>query len=198
MLVGCVSGYNEIQFIKECLLLLRVVVDRIIYVDGAYKQYPTDSFASDDGSLEVAKSLADNVIEAEDFWPDEINKRNEYLRYLEEGDICLVVDVDEFVEGTIPKILKCDDYLVKIVRPGVGEHWIYRLFRYRKQMYYWGAHNALCCDDKLLNEKAVHKIDSLKLIHYTDLRDEVRRRKKAEYYKKLKVSEGNFRVAHGI
>lgn len=106
-IIACLSIYNEAQFLHEVLQGLYVHgIDRAIAVDGAYQGFPHESWASDDGTLDIlAAAKADlpdwmTIVPAPpDGWIGQEIKRTVYFReadkIAEPGDWLLQVDGDE-------------------------------------------------------------------------------------------------------
>lgn len=69
----CLNIFNEIQFIDRVIKAV-ADFDRIVIIDGAYEGYPTKSYASADGTIQVVRRLRKKyrnimLVEAESFWP---------------------------------------------------------------------------------------------------------------------------------
>jgi hypothetical protein len=107
-LIACLNTYNEIELLPRCLEALRGVADLVIAVDGAYRGFPAERPASDDGTWQLLQRVEHASPEwlravraPRDFWPNQEIKRNAYLRQADalarEGDWLLQVDADEIV-----------------------------------------------------------------------------------------------------
>ena len=106
--------YNDMPLIEKAIKSVYDKVDKIIAVDGRYKDFTdwTGQWYSTDGTIEFLAGLpkvelrfAANLYESD--------KRNEYLKGLEDGQTVMVLDADEIVEGDIPE-LKADIGLVSL------------------------------------------------------------------------------------
>ena len=196
MILGCVSGYNDAVFLEECLRRLHTVVDRIIYVDGAYANFPHRHHLSTDGSIEIAAQLADGIELPCEPWPTEVAKRNTYLQE-DEAVWHLVVDCDEMVEGVLDESeLVAPAYWVPLQQPTIPDRLVFRLFRGFGGIRYYGCHNAVC-DGKEPISRDVPTCRSLSLLHRTWERDQERVQAKGEYLRWLACEERGFRIAHG-
>lgn len=122
--VACLNIWNDLDALKETLVTWYDDVDVVYAVDGAYAGAPTAACASTDGTLEYLEGL-DKVRlfqgPQNGFWADQVTKRNVYMEALEPGDLCFIVDADEFVTGA--------DCLRHLPRLDVG--WVV----YRKGLY---------------------------------------------------------------
>jgi len=103
MLVATIVTYNDMPLVKDCIESIYDKVNRIIAIDGKYIDFPGDSNISTDGTLEYLSGLnkVETVIVTN---LDEVAKRNLYLGFLDEGDICFNIDTDEVLIGNIPKL----------------------------------------------------------------------------------------------
>ena len=224
-LVGAVNVYQDAAFLSECLAALRPQVDRLIVVDGAYRDFPIyeekdkpKTAASTDGTLFAARAVADLVIEAPggEPWSDEIAKRNAYLQAGEPGDYLFVVDADEILEGLIDRAAldSRDDWLIELylVRPHIdashGEppprdgnpYGIHRAFRWRPGIRYAGTHHAVHVGDALIHPDSLlrDRLPGVRLRHLSARRDPERRARKHAYYDRLAPAERAFRAAHSL
>ena len=130
--------YNDMPLIEKAIKSVYDKVDKIIAVDGRYKDFTdwTGQWYSTDGTIEFLANLpkvelrfAANLYESD--------KRNEYLKGLEDGQTVLVLDTDEIVEGDIPE-LKSDIGLVRFSELNDRREMrlATRLFKYRNGMKY--------------------------------------------------------------
>lgn len=109
--VACLNIWNDLEALKETYETWYPYVDKVIAVDGAYKGAPVQQCWSTDGTVEFLSSLDKvTLISApeERFWDNQIEKRNEYFKRGEPGDLMFVVDADEYVHHaerlqTLPK-----------------------------------------------------------------------------------------------
>ncbi len=199
-MIACMITYNDMPLIKTCIESIYNQVDRIIAIDGRYKDFPDGSWLSDDGTLEYLNSLDKvEVIEGAGLYENE--KRNLYLECLEDGQQVLVIDTDEEVVGIIPE-LKADIGLVAIKKNNCSQHIATRLFRYKEGLKYRGVHYVLEFPDgkpynsrtKALEPYSHEIIDSFYLRHHE--RSIERKLAKSKYYKKLIQREVAYRKQH--
>lgn len=189
MILACVIFYNdEIELIENCFKSLKGKVDRILAVDGAYKEFPHDKPYSTNGALEIAKQYADCVIETKEAWHDQATKRNQYLIHENENDYYFIIDADEVLSGNIPKDLKEDVYKLFIEKPTAngtlpGEYC--RLIRHQSGIAYQKKHNLLMAKGMILSYPTSFMpcLDKniVKIIHYSDKRSVKRNEKDGEY-----------------
>jgi glycosyltransferase involved in cell wall biosynthesis len=198
MIVGCVITYNDMPLIKDCIESIYDKVDRIVAIDGRYKDFPGDSWDSTDGTLEYLCSL-DKADVISTLGYAEIDKRNRYLEELSDGDICLNLDADEVLIGNISKLDV--EFGIIDLADGHSRHVqkrATRFFKYREGMRYKNVHYTLYCQGRQLNslkkvlQGSFENIDSFHLKHNWYLRDQVRKYHKGLYYKKLIKNEQGF------
>lgn len=207
MLIGCLSFYEEKDFIRESAESLLRVADKVIAVDGAYRDFPHKIPYSTDGTLDILAALRREqlkqleVVEVREAWEDEIVKRNRYL-IGNEGDYYLMIDADEVIYGFADdrKYSEQPDWQLRSTRlDGVHSHYIHRLFRHRKGLSYFGCHNCLRVGDELIrNPDRLPRYEGLTIRHYTDNRSQKRADEKGEYYRRLYRSEESFRKVNGF
>jgi len=197
MLVATIVTYNDMPLVKDCIESIYDKVNRIIAIDGKYIDFPGDSNISTDGTLEYLSGLnkVETVIVTN---LDEVAKRNLYLGFLDEGDICFNIDTDEVLIGNIPK-LDTDIGIIMIGEQGDRKRHLrsIRFFRYRKGLHYWGKHTLILDKDGNLfgHEKRVgknytaEKITSFEFLHNNHKRDYNRVIDKGKYYKILMARE---------
>lgn len=188
--------------LKLCVESVYNQVDRIIAIDGKYKDFPNYNWYSTDGSIEYLLSLEKvELVFAADLY--EANKRNVYMDMLDPGDTVLVLDGDEYVEGKINRLDKWTDIgLVKLGEPG-GKYkrLATRFFRYRKDLRHNGIHFILEAGGKWFNNRchAVNgfkekNINTFKINHLHRKRPKTRKEQKAEYRISCRAREGQFKI----
>lgn len=185
---------------------------RVIAVDGAFQEFMkvagTDTPYSTDGCIDVAKAEADLYIPCpEHGWPDQAQKRNEYVKPIENGKYFLVLDADEFLrEHTLRTDYDADWYVLnekRVRRHGlirdlhfIRMHKKYDDLRYlyvHYRLYRTDTHNPNDIMSGLSHfEHAPRGIvypflydvngKIVTFIHDTTLRSEERRRQKESYY----------------
>ena len=215
MLIGCMNVYQDGALLGVSLPALLARVDRVVVVDGAYRDFQTygESPSSNDGTQNLARHFGAEVIEARPGL-DEIAKRSRYF-VGKPGDWYLVVDADEVIEGMGRDAVKSalnaspdDDYQIPFCQaeaPWEAKHrGVFRLHRHRDGMRYHGTHHALHVpgqDGQLVmtvKPGTAPKFDGLLLRHLQMARSADRQNRKAAYYQKLGVTEREFRAAHGL
>lgn len=193
MIYGCVIVYNDAGFLEGSLQSLKGKVDRIVVVDGAYAKFPHEIAYSTDKSLEIARKLADIVIETKNPWATEQQKRNSYL-LASPGDYYFVLDADEKLEGDLSSLSEEPfGYEVTIERGDFPLMTIFRCFKHQRGLHYYGTHHALWLDGVLLNNQEKQTLSSGRIIHLTDQRTRERVMEKGIYYRDLLEAERSFR-----
>ena len=202
MITVCINCYNDIPTIKRCIQSVYNQVDRIIAVDGKYKDFPGGSWYSTDGTIEYLCSL-DKVELLFGAGLFEADKRNIYMDALNEGDTVLVLDGDEFVAGTIGKLDKGIDIgLVTFGAPSYRKRLATRFFRYRKGLRHEGIHFILTIGGKWFNNRRRalsgfkgKKIGNFTIQHLGWKRDKKRKFQKKQYVKSARARESKYKIA---
>ena len=208
-LIACVSFFNDLDLLPGCLETLGSM-DEIILVDGAYADFPHKIPWSTDGSLELVKELQKDdprikLMECKRAWADEVEKRNAYFAG-KDGDWYLVIDADERLESadeTTIRDLKSFlasyplDYLMldivaQPVTPTIERYG--RIFRHLPGLHYEIGHSNLIADGRMLLAEAPQYgtatlYSGLRILHLKLSRSGDRVDKKAEYYRKLAITE---------
>ncbi len=199
-LICCIITYNDFPLIKDCIESVINKVDRIIAIDGKYKDFPGDNHFSTDGTLDYLKSIS-KVELIKLAGTDEVAKRNTYLLNLADGDIVLNLDADEILVGKLPE-LKADFGILDLA-DGYGKHIqkrATRFFKYRKGMEYKYCHYTMYYKDKIVNKLqeiinpdfSFENISGCRILHNWHLRTDERKYQKEIYYKKLIIKESGF------
>jgi len=202
MLVVCVNCYNDMPMIKDCINSVYSQVDRIIAVDGKYRDFPASSHYSTDGTIEFLLSLdkVELVFAADMF---EADKRNIYMDMLNTGDTVLVLDGDEYIEGNIRKLDRFTDIgLVYLGEPGKKHKRLAtRFFRYRKGLRHNGIHFILEIGGRWFNNRchAVSgfkdkKINTFKIHHQHRRRSRKRKEQKDKYRISARKRESQYKI----
>jgi hypothetical protein len=188
--------------LKRCIESVYDQVDKIIAVDGKYKDFPNYSWYSTDGTIEYLLSLDKvELIFAADLFEDD--KRNVYMNMLKNGDTTLVLDGDEVVEGNIRKLpLGIDIGLVRLGEPNRKyKRLATRFFKYRKGLHHNGIHFIMVIDGKWFNNRchAVNgfkekNINSFKIDHLHRLRGRMRKEQKQIYRMSARARECQFKI----
>ena len=198
MLIGAVITYNDMPLIKNCIESIYDKVDRIVAIDGRYKDYPGSQWDSTDGTLEYLCSL-DKADVISTLGYSELDKRNRYLEELSDGDICLNLDADEVLVGNISKLES--DFGIINLKDGHSKHIqkrATRFFRYHEGMRYKFVHYTLYQSKQINNLHRVinpdytyEDVKDFYIRHDWHLRGQERKHYKSVYYKKLlKIESG--------
>lgn len=208
--VGAVNCYMDEPLLRDSLPVVRALVDVLVVADGRYEQFPDvwHGAASADGTLELARKYADLVLEAPGGrpWPSEIDKRNAYLERCRPGDLVLVVDADEVLEGERPgtqpvldRALAATrtDWLLDLYREEDERlrQPIHRLFAMRDGLRYRGAHHAVHVGDRLVRPVDLECFPGVVIRHVQRRRCYERSLPKAAYYEWLGNAERGFRCS---
>ena len=189
--------------LKQCIESVYNQVDRIIAVDGRYKDFPGRGWYSTDGTIEYLLSLDKvELIFAADMY--EADKRNVYIELLKEGDNVLILDGDEYIEGKIKKLDRTVDIgLIKLGEPGGRyKRLATRFFRYKKGLAYNGIHFILEIGGRWFNNR-VHaingfrnrNINTFKIVHLHRKRNRNRKEQKEKYRKSCRARESKYKIA---
>ena len=200
-MIACMITYNDMPVIKDSIRSIYDQVERIVVVDGRYKDFPGDSWLSDDGTFEYLQSLDKiTMIAGSSYLENE--KRNLYLTQIDDGQAVLVLDADEVVVGTLCEP-KADIGLVKFKADNYTKYLATRLFIYREGFLYRGVHYVL--QDKEGRPFNSHMraeppftseyIDSFYIEHRQHKRSDERKFDKKQYYRKLRIREQAYRKA---
>jgi glycosyltransferase involved in cell wall biosynthesis len=154
MIQAGIIFYNDTpQMLEKCLKSIQSHVEKIVAIDGAFKEFPHDKPWSTDGCLDIAHKYAHEVVETREAWPDQATKRNAYFTLKREQDWYLILDTDEYLFNSIPDKLFGDCYRVLIER-WMDPVWLTglycRLIRHREDIHYEGKHNHLIANGKLI------------------------------------------------
>jgi len=202
MLIATIITYNDMPLIRDCIESIQNKVDKIVVIDGRFKDFPGSGWDSTDGTLEYLGSLNIDLISSIN--ADEIGKRNSYLDQLVDGDICLNIDADEVLITGLPK-LKSDIGIIQIGEQGDRQRHrrSNRFFRFREGLHYRGTHKMLLDRDGRLFANldrvgTCYTSDKTKVefLHNNHKRDYNRQKNKKAYYKILmkreaKINEPN-------
>ena len=189
--------------LKQCIESVYNQVDRIIAVDGRYKDFPGRGWYSTDGTIEYLLSLDKvELIFAADMY--EADKRNIYMELLKDGDTVLILDGDEYIKGKIKKLDRTIDIgLVKLGEPGTHyKRLATRFFKYKKGLAYNGIHFILEIGGRWFNNR-VHaingfrnrNINTFKIVHLHRKRNRNRKEQKEKYRKSCRARESKYKIA---
>jgi len=196
MITACIVTFNDMPLIKDCIESIYDKVDKIIVIDGRYKDFPGSSNISTDGTIRYLSELEKiELMLATDL--TEIEKRNIYLNFLEDGDICLNIDTDEVLITGLPK-LKSDIGIIQIGEAGdrLRHRRSNRFFKFREDLHYWGTHKMILDKDGKLFANLDHvgkdytsEKTGVEFLHNNHRRDYNRQQDKKKYYQILMKRE---------
>lgn len=149
-IIGVVSGYDECEQLGGALKSLSPAVDRVVYVDGCYEDWPRRAGQepwSTDGSVDMARSRGCQVIETPAPWRDQAAKRSAYL-VGDMGDWYIQLDCDErlVVTGDPRRWLPgttCLAWLLVQLQDPHGWRWMPRIWCHLEGLHYRGKHSDL-------------------------------------------------------
>lgn len=207
MIVATIITYNDWPLIKECVESVYGKVNKIIIVDGRFKDFPKeDDYSNGEGLkyfLELSKNDKFEIISTGGF--TEIEKRNIYLKHLKNGDICLNIDSDEMLIGEIPKLI-ADIGIIQVGEQGDRKRHrrTNRFFKFGEGLHYWGKHSLILDKDnkvfanldKIGEGYTNQKIIEFELLHRNDLRIDKRKKNKKKYYQILMKREAKINGAN--
>jgi hypothetical protein len=189
-ILGVIIFYDDgPELLERSLKSLKKVTDKVLAIDGAYREFPHKDFLSQKASLDVVKSLADQVIIPEKEWHDEPAKRNAYLKLKSTKDYYLMLDADEEVTGTRPANLTHPVYRISLStkRAGVDLAGYYnRLFRHHVGMRYHLTHNNLILKDGTslsIPDDHIPICQDIKIFHYPEQRPQGRQEQDGHFEK---------------
>jgi hypothetical protein len=204
-ITACVIAYNEELLLPGCLESLKGKVDRIVVVDGRIAGFPGDHGASTDRTVEIAQAAGAEVIESrEPCWPDEVTKRNAYLREIGWQQYWLRIDADEELHGDLPghngtTMVDGSAYSLMLYREedkaGYG---VPCLFRRNVDTRYEGAHFMLFQGERLISKQPVPLVTSAFLLHRQARRPQERVQQKAAFHGVQNAAEGEARQRWGV
>lgn len=169
---ACVIFYNDAPLLERCLRSLDGKFEKIIAVDGAFKEFPHHEPFSTDGSIEVARNYGCKLIKTDEAWETQVDKRNRYIQEVPDWESFLVIDADEeFLSGT----LRDGNWKVKIkaIADGGIEYYWPRVFVKTPGFEYHKTHMTYKDDSGLINTDRFPESD-IEIAHYTQDRDEKR------------------------
>jgi len=195
VIIATIITYNDWPLIKDCIESVINKVDRIVVIDGRYRDFPGQGWESTDGTLEYLSRLNIDLISSLN--ADEIGKRNSYLYQLTDGDICLNIDADEVLITDLPE-LTADIGIIQIGEQGDRRRHrrSNRFFRFKEGLRYWGTHKMILDKDGKLfanlqrvgTDYTSQKTD-VEFLHNNHKRDYNRQQDKKKYYQILMKRE---------
>jgi len=198
---ACINVYDDAGWLERCLWSLDGKVEAIIVVDGAYAGFPHEIPYSTDGTIELAKEVADIVITRKSAWPNEIVKRNAYIPHVPNNKWWLRIDADEELQGEFTEPLDGNCYMVMLERTDGSNnpYPVHALFKKHPSSRYHGTHHAVHLNDEILVKSVKPVYPGVKLLHHCQSRDVKRAERKGTYYREsLAPSEREFRSANGL
>jgi hypothetical protein len=194
MLTLVLITYNDWPLVKDCVESVAGYVDRIVAVDGAFRDFPGEG-GSTDGTWEYLAGLEKcTAVMASGL--SEVEKRNLYL--VAENGYYLHLDADERVENPeqLLEIPDRDILFCPMTRDDGVLHHYPRVFRALEGLHYEGLHYRLV-DRRGMLFADIHRAGKgytserwgLVLRHDREKRSEKRKRQKAEYYHALTEQE---------
>ena len=203
MLIATITTYNDMPLIKDCIESVWDKVDKIVVVDGKFRDFPGTKKISTDGTIGYLSQIEKvEIMLTTDL--TEIEKRNTYLSFLDDGDICLNIDTDEVLITGLPE-LKSDIGIIQIGEQGDRQRHrrSNRFFKFREGLHYWGTHKMLLDRDGRLfanldgvGTDYTSEKTKVEFLHNNHKRDYNRIKDKKAYYKILmkreaKINEPN-------
>jgi len=138
MITTCILTYNNESTIAKTIVSAAKYSNRIIIVDGAYKDFEQDKPYSTDATIDVAKGYTGvEVVTTERCYDTEAEKRNIYLDLLNNGDLFLSLDSNEVLEDL--DVDRIDDKdLISYLKIELPNRQISapRIIRYKQSMSY--------------------------------------------------------------
>jgi len=196
MLIATIITYNDWPLIKDCIESVIDKVDKIVVIDGKFRDFPGSSDISTDGTLKYLSGFLSIELDFT-YNVDEIAKRNSYLHELKDGDICLNIDADEVLITGLPK-LTADIGIIQIGEQGDRQRHrrSNRFFRFRKGLHYWGTHKMILDKegrlfanlDRVGTDYTSEKT-KVEFLHNNHKRDYNRQKNKKIYYQILMKRE---------
>jgi glycosyltransferase involved in cell wall biosynthesis len=155
-LVVCLNVWNDLPALRCTLPTWYAAADAVVAVDGCYASAGCAEGPSTDGTLAFLATLSKvTILPAPDGapWPDQITKRNAYLTAGQPGDLLLVVDADEQLEGlaVFDRHLALDVGWLTVRSPLYRRPYSQpRAFAWRPGLRYAGRHHWLYVGTRLL------------------------------------------------
>ena len=190
--------------LRQCVQSVYGQVDKIIAVDGKYRDFPNSNWYSTDGTIEYLWGLDKvELLFAADLF--ESDKRNVYMDALNPGDTVLVLDGDEIVDGSIRKLdSRVDIGLVRLGEPNDRQpkRIATRFFKYRKGLKHNGIHFIMEVNGKWFNNRrhAVNgfkdrNVNTFRINHFHRSRKRTRKEQKEIYRESARKREGQYKIA---
>lgn len=193
--------FNDWPLIQTAVESVYDYVDRLIFVDGVFKEFPHEpdqAGYSEDGTIEYLRTLKKETHIKIAPGLTEVDKRSLYL-VGDPGDWYLHLDADEVVETpeTLNELEDLDlDAAFCLIQWENCHGWYPRLFRHQEGLHYDGLHHRLvdAGGDLVVSIYGTgpgYKTAKvgLKIWHDREKRSPERKREKARYYERLTRSE---------
>lgn len=201
-IIGCMPVYNEEMLLHKSLGSLQGACDRIIVIDGCYRDFPfiNKQPFSTDQTMDIAQGMGAELIPCQIPWDTQAEKRSEFFKHGEPGDYYIFLDADEVLEG-IPWIdesirayrVQCWNYKNRQVSQEV-----LRIFRHEKGIRFWGSHDGLYYGNDFVIHRRCPVVRSCHIRHYKHLRTKERQKLSSAYYVTQYHQERLFRETHQI
>jgi len=111
---ACYAVLDNALTLHDSLNSILPHVEKIIAVDGAWKGFPHACVSSTDFTKEIFHELCGDkliwVDAKKKAWTSQIEKRNEYLKYIPVGEWFFIIDGDEYINGNTEKAFKSTDF----------------------------------------------------------------------------------------
>jgi len=102
---ACYIVYNSADVIATSLRSIIPYVEKVIMIDGAFKNYPHIEIYSTDNTKEIAQQICGDKLIWVDCplsgWEDQVEKRNAYLKLVPDEEWFFVLDDDVVVFGDL-------------------------------------------------------------------------------------------------
>ena len=138
MITATILVFNNANTIDRAISSVLPYSNRVIVVDGAFKDYPHRFDYSTDGTAEIAQTYPQVEFVKGTEYATEAQKRNVYLSMLKEGELFLVLGSEQELSELDENAYKDPFSFLKILRPQQRIQWQLapRLFRYKNDMFY--------------------------------------------------------------
>ena len=102
---ACYIVFNAEQTLEESLNSIVPYVEKVVIIDGAFRDYPHKFPYSTDQTKEIAVKVCGEKLIWIDCgakaWIGQVTKRNEYLKHVPIGEWFIVIDADEVLKGNL-------------------------------------------------------------------------------------------------
>ena len=202
-MITTIIGFNEARLLPMCLGHLPKD-SRVIYIDGAYAEYPHEVPWSTDGTLDIARRWGCEVVEVTKAWPDQMTKRTQALI---PGEVIFNLDADELLHTDLPELPDDADVgWVTILSPIYeGPCLMPRVFRVQEGWHFAGRHHWIYDAEKRLvashsyaGKDYRHAILPVVIENAIHIREDARNAQKVQYLHAQRTSEGVYADEQGV